>query len=177
LRQRSSGGCRCTALRRDAAAGAEGHCWRLQCRSIIETQIQHPPIVHGESLNAQSRGVASVFRHLVCLLLYWLPSVLSNSSPEIFFTTSRSVCVSQPFPHMNKGPCPREYCDFGHTCSVASSLLICSISYSLFFAGLEHALYLTIALLDYEVKTSRSHTSCHCTPTHCALFKPALHCL
>jgi hypothetical protein len=47
---------------------------------------------------------------------------------RFFSTTSRSVCVSPPLPRLNKGPCPREYCDSGHTCSVASSLLLCSIS-------------------------------------------------
>jgi hypothetical protein len=50
--------------------------WRLQCRSDVETQIQHPHI-RLQKLNAELAWSGAAFRHLVCLHLYWLTSLLS----------------------------------------------------------------------------------------------------
>lgn len=48
------------ALRRRIAAGPGQACWRLQFRSDVETQIQHPHI-RLRSLSAESRGVVRCF--------------------------------------------------------------------------------------------------------------------
>lgn len=91
------------ALRRVIAAGPGRGCWRLQFRSDVETQIQHPHI-RLRSLNAESRGVALCF-DTSSVQLSIGPRLFLPSGPEQC-STLLSVCLISVHPP-NKGPCPR----------------------------------------------------------------------
>lgn len=87
------------ALRRHVTAGPRRGCWRLQFRSNVETQIQHPHI-RLRSLNAESRGVALCF-DTSCVQRSIGPRLFCPSRPEQC-STLLSVClISGRFP--NKG--------------------------------------------------------------------------
>jgi hypothetical protein len=74
------------ALRRVIAAGPGRGCWRLQFRSDVETQIQHPQI-RLESLNAESRVVALCF-DTSCVAL--------SIGPRLFFPSRPEQCSTFP---------------------------------------------------------------------------------
>lgn len=91
------------ALRRDTAAGPRRACWRLQVRSDVETQIQHPHI-RLDSHNAETHGVALCF-DTSCVHLSIGPRLFLPSEPEQC-STFLSVCLISTHPP-DKGLCPR----------------------------------------------------------------------
>ena len=71
------------ALRRVIAAGPGRGCWRLQFRSDVETQIQHPHIKL-RSLDRELRGVA---------LCFDASSVQLSIGPRLFLPSGPEQCL------------------------------------------------------------------------------------
>jgi len=68
--------CRCARYAATMLRDRDEVRWRLQCRSNVETQIGHDTLA-SEKLKCTVACSGAVFRYLVCLHLYWLPSLQS----------------------------------------------------------------------------------------------------
>jgi hypothetical protein len=167
------------ALRGGHAAGRKSHGWRLQCRPALK----HTSYIHTTQAQKLECGVAwsgAVFRHLVCILLYWLLSLLPFWARDI--TTFNSVCLTT-FTRLNKGPWPREHCILSLHLAFVRLHFFSSVLLPLFSCGCPlcrvvipeyHTPSLNnsfVAILP--VNTNQSPVARHCTLIHSVLAEPA----
>lgn len=110
------------ALRRSIAAGQGRACWRLQLRSDVETQIQHPHL-RLKSLIAESRGVVRCFD--TGFVQPFIGRRLFSISRPGRYSKLLSICLISVHPP-DKGLCPRveQICVYTVVRHLSSSYLL-----------------------------------------------------